>query len=185
MISGISVQPSTTASQPSSSFRRCITRWKVATASGLKMPQTSSSMMIRPISARSSMVGRTYSSPRAESFSGYTSLSVSQRVPVMPMRRKPRRTASSATTSAMCSQGRGERGATWSKAWWMVLSGQIRKSAPAAASLCAEPSISAPTPARSPASRQRVYSASEGVCIDTSGCACGPSSAAPSMQMVL
>ena len=32
----------------------------------------------------------------------------------------------------MCSQGSGERGAARSIAWWIVLSGQIRKSAPLA-----------------------------------------------------
>jgi len=52
MISGISVQPSTTASQPRS-FMRPITRWKYFTASGLNTPQTSSSKMMRLISARS------------------------------------------------------------------------------------------------------------------------------------
>jgi hypothetical protein len=70
MISGISVQPSTTASQPSSSFMRWMTLRNAVTASGVKTPQTSSSMMMRLISSRSSAVGRTYSSPLAESFSG-------------------------------------------------------------------------------------------------------------------
>jgi len=68
MISGISVQPSTTASQPSS-FMRPMTRWKQAIASGLKTPATSSSKMMRLISARSA-VSAQVPRPRAVSFSG-------------------------------------------------------------------------------------------------------------------
>ena len=70
------------------------------------------------------------------------SLSTSERVPVSPSRRKPRSTAWLATTSAMLSQGSGDLGSTSASAWWMVLSGQIRKSAPVLASLCADESIS-------------------------------------------
>ena len=69
-------------------------------------------------------------------------------------RRYPRRAASSATTSAMCSQGSGDRGATSGSAWWMVLSGQIKNAAPARASLPADASISSPTPCQSSRSRQ-------------------------------
>jgi hypothetical protein len=57
---------------------------------------------------------------------------------------KPRTTASLATSSAMCSQGNGERGTTWA-----APDGQISKSAPIAFSLWAEASISSLTPAQS------------------------------------
>jgi hypothetical protein len=67
----------------------------------------------------------------------------------MPMRRNPRCTASSATQPAMCSHGSGERASMNGSAWWMVLSGQTRKSAPIFASLCAEASITSPTPRQS------------------------------------
>lgn len=46
--------------------------------------------------------------------------------------------------------GQGELGVTWSMAWWMVLSGQMRKSAPAAWSLLAEESMMSPTVSQSP-----------------------------------
>ena len=69
----------------------------------------------------------------------------------------------------MWSQGRGERASMNGSAWWMVLSGQIRKSAPIAASFSADDSISSPTPAQSSRSMQRMYSASGCVCIETSG----------------
>ena len=82
------------------------------------------------------------------------------------------------------SQGSGDRGSTDGNAWWIVLSGQIRKSAPTAASLFADESISSPTPSQSPRSRHCAYSANECVCIETSGCACAPNSCAPSTQMV-
>jgi hypothetical protein len=81
-------------------------------------------------------------------------------------------------------QRRGDTGSTWGNAWCRVLSGQIRKSAPMAVSFLAEESISSATPGQSPRSRQLMYSASEGVCIDTSGWACAPRSCAPSAQMV-
>jgi hypothetical protein len=68
---------------------------------------------------------------------------------VIASRWNPRAAASLATSSAMCSQGSGERGNVSDSAWWMVLSGQIRKSAPTAFSLCADASISSPTPAQS------------------------------------
>ena len=45
----------------------------------------------------------------------------------------------------------------------MVLSGQMRKSAPASASLRAESSIKSPTPSLSPRSRHATYPANEGV----------------------
>jgi hypothetical protein len=52
----------------------------------------------------------------------------------MPMLRKPRRTASSATISAMCNPGSGIGAAIASNAMCAVLSGQTQKSAPAALS---------------------------------------------------
>ena len=84
----------------------------------------------------------------------------------------------------MCSHGSGERGSTYGSARWIVLSGQIRKSAPMFASFFADASISSPTPCQSSRSMHVTYSASEGVCIETSGWAWRPSSSAPSTQMV-
>ena len=80
----------------------------------------------------------------------------------------------------MCSQGSGERLSTQGIAWWIVLSGQIRNSAPARANLCAEANINSATPGQSPRSMHRMYPANECVCIETSGCSsalryCGPS----------
>ncbi len=75
MMSGISVQPSTAASRPAA-FIRAQTRWKYSTASGLKSPQTSPSMMIEGEATEAA------------------------------------RRSSLATTSAMFSQGSGERGST-------------------------------------------------------------------------
>ena len=106
--------------------------------------------MMRLHSSRSASSGRTQASPRAASFSGYTSLATSHLVPVSPSFRKPRRTASAATTSAMWSQGSGDRPSKKRNAWWMVLSGQMRNRAPVAASFRAESSISSATPAQSP-----------------------------------
>ena len=47
----------------------------------------------------------------------------------------------------MCSQGIGVSAWTWSQARWAELSGQIAKSAPAAASSRAESSMKRATPA--------------------------------------
>ena len=57
MMSGISVQPKTTASQPCS-LRRVMTCWWVAMDSAEKMPLTSSSMMQRLMASRSVSLGR-------------------------------------------------------------------------------------------------------------------------------
>ena len=51
----------------------------------------------------------------------------------------------------MCSHGSGVRGNTQGNAWWMVLSGQIRKSAPAPASFSADAASSAFDASTSPA----------------------------------
>src|SRR5256885_12931691 len=84
-------------------------------------------------------------------------------------RSNPRSAACAATTSAICSHGRGERLITHGSPWWIVLSAQMRKSAPALASLWAEDSISSPTPGQSLRSMHFMYLASEWVCIETSG----------------
>ena len=69
MISGISVQPRMTASQPCS-CKPAMMAWKRATLCCLITPGTSSSMMMRLISLRSSRPGRTHAMPRAASMSG-------------------------------------------------------------------------------------------------------------------
>ena len=65
--------------------------------------------------------------PRSKLFQDRLASSTSQRVPVSPMRRNPRSTACSATTSAMCSHGSGDCASIYGSAWWIVLSGQIRE----------------------------------------------------------
>ena len=59
MISGISVQPGTTASQPSA-VMRAIPRCMPAPDSGLHAPAPSSAVMMRSISSRSVALGRTH-----------------------------------------------------------------------------------------------------------------------------
>ena len=81
--------------------------------------------------AGSSSQGSTKSIPLAVRASGYTELLVNQHVPVIPTLRYPSSTATAAATSAICSHGNGDFGFTKAKAWWMVLSGHIKKSAPA------------------------------------------------------
>jgi hypothetical protein len=51
--------------------------------------------------------------------------------------------------SPMCIHGSGDRDATYESAWWIVLSGQIKKSAPIVARLLAETSIISPTASQS------------------------------------
>lgn len=68
-MSGISVQPRITASQPRACGDRT-TCWNTATVGGLNRPATSSSMMRRLVSSHSASLGRTQASPRAASFCG-------------------------------------------------------------------------------------------------------------------
>ena len=83
--------------------------------------------------------------PICSSFSGYTGPLTRNFVPVIPSFLKPRRFASLPTSSAMCSHGNGERGKTNGSASWIVLSGQIRKSAPARFNASADRNINSAT----------------------------------------
>ena len=154
MISGISVQPSTTASQPAS-FSRADDLLEVGdrlrledAAHQLVHDDAVALARARPPRAHASRGrGRRASRDRR-------SLSTSQRVPVRPSRRKPRaRGVAAATTSAMCSQGSGERGSRAAAPGGWCCRGRSGSRRRCAASLRAESSISSPTPAQSPRSR--------------------------------
>ncbi len=77
----------------------------------------------------------------------------------MPTRRAPSSTARAVTASAMCSQGSGVAACSGSQQMWAELSGQMAKSAPAAASTPAESSMIAASASRSPASKAGIQRA--------------------------
>ena len=87
------------------------------------------------------------------------------------------------TSRAMCSHGIGVSACTSSHARWAELSGQMAKSAPAAASSRTESSIMRATPGKSPASNDGIHAASGIESIVMRGWSCLPTSASASRQI--